>query len=149
MAGFLERHGVITMELYAEDCGLEAYQNEHGMVGIMIGVEHPELPRKLRFPGGEVILASVQILTPDELTYVAEARAEGRQHLHAKLKAAGVHHFLTPGRPSLAEPTAVATPAPSVEAREEQVLAPQAGRPATPRTARSPWTRTKPWWQFW
>ncbi|MCP3037566.1 hypothetical protein K6X10_20445 [Xanthomonas euvesicatoria pv. allii] len=103
IADFIERHGVITMELFAQDCGLEDFQNEHGMVGVMIGVEHPELPKKIQFPAEDVFLAAVQILKPDELAYVAEKRAEGRNHLHSLMKSSGQYHFVSPGRGSLLE----------------------------------------------
>ncbi|MCS3848500.1 suppressor of fused domain protein [Xanthomonas campestris] len=101
MADFIEGHGVITMELFAQDCGLEEFQNAHGMVGVMIGVEHPELPKKIQFPAEHVFLAAVQILTPDELAYVVEKRAEGRNHLHGLMRSSGLYHFISPGRASL------------------------------------------------
>ncbi|RFA30971.1 hypothetical protein CAI21_03070 [Alkalilimnicola ehrlichii] len=106
MAEFVRQYGVITMELYADDCGLHEFQNENGMVGVMIGIDHPDLPKRVDFPGGEVILASVQVLTPGELEYVVEARAEGRNALHRKFKDSELYHFLTKNRASLvaAEP---------------------------------------------
>lgn len=104
MAEFVKKYGVITMELYADDCGLHDYQNDSGMVGVMIGIDHPELPKLAEFPGGEVILASVQVLTPSELEYVAEFRAEGRNELHRRFKDSDVHHFLTKDRASLVSP---------------------------------------------
>jgi len=58
------------MELRADDCDLHEYQNENGMVGVIIGVEHPNFPKEISFPGGEIVLATVQVLTPDELSYV-------------------------------------------------------------------------------
>lgn len=128
MAEFVRTHGVITMGLYADDCGLHAYQNEAGEVGIMIGVEHPQISKTVEFPGGEVIFAAVQILTPDELAYVVEARAGGRQILHGKLKAAGIHHMLTPGRASL-----LASPMPRPD--------------TTPESTRR--DSKKPWWKVW
>lgn len=129
MADFVGKYGVITMELFADDCGLHEYQNESGMVGVIIGVEHPDIPKKVTFPGGEVILATVQILTPEELSYVAEARAEGRNNIHEKLKASGIYHFLSPGRDSLVDPPVVQT-----------VVA-----TTGPNMASEP----KPWWKFW
>lgn len=75
--------------------------NENGIVGIIMGVESPDLPKYCSFPGGKVILASVQLLTPEELEYVSEARAEGRNALHSKLKESGIYHFLSPNRKSL------------------------------------------------
>lgn len=129
MADFVRKYEVITMELYADDCGLYEFQNEKGMVGIIIGVEHPDIPKKFDFPGGEVILASVQVLTPEELNYVAEARAEGRKYLHEKLKASGIYHFLSPGRKSLVE---------------RPVVLPEITSPAPNKTY-----ELKPWWKFW
>jgi Suppressor of fused protein (SUFU) len=129
MADFVRKYEVITMELYANDCRLHEYQNENGMVGIIIGVEHPDIPKKLDFPSGEVTLATVQILTPEELHYVAEARAEGRNNLHEKLKASGIYHFLTPGRQSLID-------APVLQ-------------PELVSLIRNQTSETKPWWKFW
>ena len=103
IAGFVKQYDVITMELHAEDCGLHECQNENGMVGIMIGIEHPDLPKFADFPGGEIVLATVQILTPEELNYVAEARAEGRKYIHQKLKESGAYHYLSPRRKPLIE----------------------------------------------
>lgn len=98
---FISNYGVITMELFAEQDGLEEFQDENGMVGVMIGVEHPNLPKHIQFPAEEVILAAVQILTPDELKYVAEKREEGRNHLHKLMKQSNSYHYVTPNRVSL------------------------------------------------
>ncbi len=101
MAEFIANHDVITMELFAEDDGLEEFQNENGMVGVMIGIESPDIPKNVQFPAEEIILATVQILTPDELAYVAEHRAEGRNHLHELMKNSGLYHYIKPNRESL------------------------------------------------
>ncbi|MGF1868246.1 suppressor of fused domain protein [Enterovibrio norvegicus] len=101
MAEFIANHGVITMELFAEDDGLDEFQNENGMVGVMIGVEHPDIPKIVQFPAEEIILATVQILTPDELEYAVEYRAEGRNHLHELMKKSGIYHYIIPNRQSL------------------------------------------------
>jgi hypothetical protein len=133
VASFVEQYGVITMELFADDCGLHQFQNENGMVGIMIGVEHPETPKKVEFPGGEVILASVQILTPCELEYVAEARAAGRNSLHEKFRTSGQYHFLSSNRPSLIEQNAAEPRQP--EQPVEVLPDEESGK--------------NPWWKFW
>jgi len=73
IADFVQKYEVITMELFADDCDLQQYQNTNGMVGIMIGIESPDLPKISEFPGGDVILASVQILTPELLTHISAA----------------------------------------------------------------------------
>lgn len=129
MADFVRKYDVITMELFADDCGLHEYQNENGMVGVIIGVEHPEIPKKVNFPGGEVILATVQILTPEELSYVVEARAEGRNNIHEKLKASGIYHFLSPGRHPLVESPVV--------------------QPVVAASGPNKTSEPKPWWKFW
>lgn len=98
---YLDRYGVITMELYASDCGLESIQNESGMVGVMLGVEHPERPKTVLFPGGEIALVTVKILTSEELEYVALHRAEGRTKLHNLFKESGSFHFCEVNRKSL------------------------------------------------
>lgn len=98
---YLDKYGVITMELFAEDDGLEAFQNDNGMVGIMIGVEHPERPKNVAFPGGDVCLAMVKILTPDELDYVCEHGVEGRNELHRLFNESKSYHFNQPKRKSV------------------------------------------------
>ncbi len=100
-ADFIRQYGVVTMELYANDCNLQDFQNEYGMVGVMIGIEHPEIPKVVKFPGSDVLLASVQILTPGELKYAAEFRAEGRYELHQRFKRTGSYHYLNKGRKSM------------------------------------------------
>ncbi|MEA9573082.1 hypothetical protein VDR20_20935, partial [Xanthomonas campestris pv. campestris] len=69
--------------------------------GIELRGVDTELPKKIQFPAEHVFLAAVQILTPDELTYVAEKRAEGRNHLHGLMRSSGLYHFISPGRASL------------------------------------------------
>lgn len=128
----LEQYGVVSMELYAEDCGLQEYQNENGMVGVIIGIEHPDFSNKVTFPGGEVVLASVQILTTTELEYLAANGTEGRNNLHEKFKSSGVHHLLSPNRDSLVSKQV--KPAETVEET----------RPVAP-----PVEQAKPWWKFW
>jgi hypothetical protein len=132
MAEFVRQYGVITMELYADDCGLHEYQNENGMVGIMIGIDHPDLPRLVDFPGGEIILATVQVLTPSELKYVVEYRAEGRNALHRKFKDSGLYHFLTKSRNSL------------IEEKSESGAVPPSSNQVTGVI-----DSEKRWWKFW
>ncbi|UTF60904.1 suppressor of fused domain protein [Gilvimarinus sp. DA14] len=103
IADFVATHGVITMELYAEDCGLEEFQNKNGMVGVILGVESPDMPKTVNFPAEEITLVTVQILTPDELDYVAEKRAEGRKHIHELLQKKGVYHRIELNRKSVLE----------------------------------------------
>ena len=133
IADFLRKYNVITMELHADDCGLHEYQNKNGMIGIILGVESPEIPKHCNFPGGEVVLASVQILTPEELEYVAEARAEGRNNLHEKLKASGAYHFISPRRESLIK-----------HQNAQTVIANHVGNSAPPKS-----DKAKSWWKFW
>jgi len=128
---FVEKYKVITMELFADDCGLHEYQNDNGMVGIMIGIESPELPKYTSFPGGNVLLASVQILTPEELKYVAEKRAEGRNNLHEKLQSSGIYHYLSFNRESLIENQQSNTTT-TIENNVSQIE-----------------VSKKPWWKFW
>lgn len=101
IADFVATHGVVTMELYAEDCGLEEFQNKDGMVGVILGVESPDMPKSVKFPAEEITLVTVQILTPDELDYVAEKRAEGRNHIHELLQKKGIYHRIKLNRNSV------------------------------------------------
>jgi hypothetical protein len=101
IAEFVATHGVVTMELYAEDCGLEELQNKDGMVGVILGVESPDMPKSIKFPAEEIVLVSVQILTPDELDYVSEKRAEGRNHIHELLQKKGIYHRIKLNRKSV------------------------------------------------
>ncbi len=95
---YLEQYNVTTMELTASDAGLEDFQDEKGMVGVMLGVEHPELPKHIVFPGGNIILVTIKILTPEELKYVVEFRAEGRNKLHRLFQESETYHFCEPKR---------------------------------------------------
>lgn len=133
IAALLRRHGVLTMELYAEDCGLSEFQNKNGMVGVIIGVESPDIQKSCEFPGGEVILASVQMLTADELAYVVNAGTVGRQQLCRALQNTGLHHYLSPRRASVLTPEY--KPAPVRSPAEKS-----AGRAGSSRKAR---------WKFW
>jgi hypothetical protein len=118
--------------LHADDCGLHQYQNENGMVGIMIGIEHPDLAKAAEFPGGGVLLASVQVLTPAELEYVVEHRAEGRNELHQKFKDSGCFHYLETNRPSLIEASPVHEESINLERQSLET-----------RGVKTPW------WKFW
>lgn len=132
MAEYVKKYGVITMELYADDCGLHDYQNESGMVGVMIGIDHPDLPRSVEFPGGEIVLASVQVLTPSELEYVAEFRAEGRNELHRRFRDSSVYHFLTKNRASLVSQKSLICSRKNLNGKTEKAT-----------------TGEKPWWKIW
>lgn len=101
IADFVLNHGVITMELFASDLGLEEFANEDGMIGVMLGVECPKLPKHIAFPAEDVLLVTVQLLTSDELEYVIEEGAEGRKSLHQLLSKAGVFHYIDLSRSSL------------------------------------------------
>jgi len=101
IADFVANHGVITMELFAKDIGLEDYQNENGMIGVMLGVKAPKIPKVVKFPAEEIILTTVQLLTPDELEYAINERAEGRKLLHGLMQSSGVYHFINLDRSSL------------------------------------------------
>lgn len=103
VADFVATHGVITMELYAEDCGLEELQNSEGMAGVMPGVEKPGMPKRIKFPTEEITLVTIQILTPDELDYVSEKRLEGRNHVHELLQKKGIYHRIELKRKSVLE----------------------------------------------
>jgi len=103
IADFVKTHGVVTMELYAEDCGLEEFQNKDGMVGVILGVESPDMPKSIKFPAEEITLVTVQILSPDELDYVPKKRAEGRNHIHELLQKKGIYHRIKLNRKSVLE----------------------------------------------
>lgn len=101
IAEFISTHGVVTMELYAEDCGLEEFQNKDGMVGVILGVESQDMPKTIKFPAEEITLVTAQILTPDELDYASEKGAEGRNHIHELLQKKGIFHHIKPSRKSV------------------------------------------------
>lgn len=103
LADLINEYGVLSMELYAEDCGLQEFQNEKGMVGVMLGVENPKIPKRTQFPAEEIVILTIQLLTPDELEYVAEKGAEGRKHIHDLLGAKEIYNTISANRPSLLE----------------------------------------------
>lgn len=97
---FIEAHEVITMEVCSE-AGLERLENTNGNIGIILGVEHPNRKKYVDFPGASVAIVTVQLLTPDELDYVVEHRANGRRKIHQLLKEKGHYHFCNPDRESV------------------------------------------------
>lgn len=105
IAKLVSAYGVVTMELYAEDCGLEEFQNKDGMVGVILGIESPDIPKSIKFPAEEMILVTVQLLTADELDYVSEKRAEGRNHIHELLQKNGIYHHIKLNRQSVLQST--------------------------------------------
>lgn len=127
MANYISEYGVITREFNVKDSGLEELAGDNPTVGVIIGIEHPERPKTLDFPGGKVILATVQLLTPEELIYVIEERAEGRDILHRSFKESGHFHFVDLERRSLIPEV----PHQSISTDVNEV------KPC------------KPWWKFW
>lgn len=71
------------------------------MVGVMLGVESPDMPKNIQFPAEEITLVTIQILTSDELDYVSEKRAEGRARIHELLQEKGVYHHIKLQRESV------------------------------------------------
>ena len=100
---FVEQYNVVTMEFFASDFGLEDYENEYGMIGVMFGIEHPERVKYYNFPGAKILIMTVKILTPDELDYAVEHRAEGRNKLHKLFKDTKQYHFNDLNRKSVLE----------------------------------------------
>lgn len=98
---YIEQYDVVTMEIALNHSELSLLQNDKGMVGIMLGVEHPRLPKKIKFPAEDIILLTVKVLTPEELDYVTEYRAEGRKNLHKQFQNTRSYHYCDLNRQSL------------------------------------------------
>ncbi|SFJ79864.1 suppressor of fused domain protein [Thermoflavimicrobium dichotomicum] len=87
----LEQYGVLSMELYGIDVP-EEFINEKGSVGILIGVDAPNVPQMISTPFGEIRLVSVKLLTAAELNFILEHGAEGRKRLVELFQVQGTHH---------------------------------------------------------
>ncbi len=98
---YIEQHNVITMEINVNHPELSMFQNEDNLIGIMLGVEHPNLKKVIKFPAEEVILVTIKILTKKELQFVSKYRAEGRKKLHLSFQKNKSYHFCDLNRKSL------------------------------------------------
>ncbi|RAL24221.1 suppressor of fused domain protein [Thermoflavimicrobium daqui] len=76
----LEHYGVLSMELFDIDLP-DAFIDEEGRVGILIGMDAPNIPSKISLPGGEIQMVSVKLITLSELDYIRHHGAEGRRKL--------------------------------------------------------------------
>jgi hypothetical protein len=76
----LQKYGVITVELYDVKVPKE-YQTLEGTVGVIVGLPSDDVSSKISLTLSEALIVNVKLLTPQELAYVKQNGAEGRQKL--------------------------------------------------------------------
>ncbi|MBX7077534.1 MAG: hypothetical protein K1X88_00020 [Nannocystaceae bacterium] len=86
----LDELGVLSTELY--DVGIPAehaarFVNEHGRVGVLLGVADPHVPALVAGPRSSIRLVAVTLLTLDELALAASGGGAGRARLAGLLAA--------------------------------------------------------------
>jgi hypothetical protein len=76
----LQKYGLITVELYDVKVPKE-YQTLEGTVGVIVGLPSDDVSSKIPLTLSEALIVNVKLLTPQELAYVKQNGAEGRQKL--------------------------------------------------------------------
>jgi hypothetical protein len=95
----LDQYRVLTTELYAKTLP-QHFLNQSGRVGVLLGVQNPDIPNTLSLPFSPIKLVSLILLTLKELEYVVGNGREGREALAKKL-AATTKTLTTLNRPSI------------------------------------------------
>ncbi|MDX1946278.1 MAG: hypothetical protein SFU86_12835 [Pirellulaceae bacterium] len=96
----IEEYSVFTMEVYSEGL-FDEHENEHGRVGLLLGLAAPQFPIEAELPGGNLRVIPVKLLTLPELRYVAEHKQKGREYLCSKFAADGSFHLSSLNRSSV------------------------------------------------
>ena len=92
IASLLDEMQLLTTEL--EDVGIPdehraRFVNDAGRVCVLLGQTSPEMPATVDGPLSPIRFVSVKLLTIEELTFVLQGGAPGRQELAARLRAQG------------------------------------------------------------
>ena len=98
--GILEKHGVVSMEIGSAE-GLEAFENEAGRLGVLLGLDMPNQACEFAVPGGTTRVITAKLLTRAELEYVVGLDAVGRRALQEKFTSSGSWHTSSLDRPSV------------------------------------------------
>ncbi len=92
-----ENGGVLTMELYPSDMGLndisEKWLNQNDRTTILIGNSAPDLQVNHKLPAGDILLLSVKLLTGDEGDFIIREGAKARKQLVDKFANEGSFHI--------------------------------------------------------
>lgn len=95
----IDELGVLSMEIKAPT-ELQSLANENDTLGLLLGLQSPNLPLEWELPAGLVKVVTVKVLHPAELAYAVEQEAAGRTHLREQFSAAGSYHLSWLSRPS-------------------------------------------------
>ena len=93
----LDENGVVSIELKNVKAP-ERFLSEEGLVGVLIGVEPKNISGELKLPLGKVRMASVVMLTREELEYAVKEGPAGRKKLNKLFRKKGTHHFSSSAR---------------------------------------------------
>ncbi len=96
----IDEMGVLSMEIKAPE-GLQSLANQEGKIGVLLGLQSPELPTEWELPAGLVKVVTVKVLQPMELAYVVAKYEAGREQLRQLFAADGSHHLSSLFRPSV------------------------------------------------
>jgi hypothetical protein len=81
IAGIIEEYTYISTELYDCDGVGEAFMNEEGRVGVLVGLPSTIVPSHVQLSIENVRMVNVKLLTLAELNYIIERGPEGRTEL--------------------------------------------------------------------
>lgn len=88
----LDENGVVSIELKNVKAP-EAFLSDEGLVGVLIGVEPKNISSELKLPISKIRLASVVLLTREELQFSIREGLAGRKKLNKLFRKKGMHHF--------------------------------------------------------
>lgn len=98
----LDELGAVSVEVEGDRFPAHL-RNEHGRVGVLLGVPARDVPDRFRFPGGDdVRWVAITVLTREELDRVVKGGDAARVALTAALAASPAGHVSDLSRPSVA-----------------------------------------------
>lgn len=96
----VEELNIFTLEIAAIDA-LNNFANAEGRVGVLLGLNPPDLAVEVELPGGTLRPISAKLLTLTELNYVINHRQAGRLELKAKFEEDRSYHLSSLSRASV------------------------------------------------
>lgn len=100
IAELLEQYQTLSMELYDIDLP-EKFLNDEGRVGVLIGIDAPNLSKNIISPYGEIRLVSVKLLTAAELDFIVQHGSQARSKLVELFREQGSYHLSSLERESV------------------------------------------------
>lgn len=84
----LDRFEVVSMEIYADEVGLddERWVSEEGTVGVLIGLGAPTRPGRIALAPSDVVYAGVKLLDLAQLAHIRAGGPTARAELIARLR---------------------------------------------------------------